>query len=126
MIATLSLEPKFRIHFPKETRLRNPQRSLECLQRALKIADSCISLDSSNLYLLVDILAAYILFYEWKSPVISTKYITGLIALIQEHLRNSPSDLADVCLISFRQVTDYIERKKSDTSTAELFAAINC
>jgi len=109
---------------PQDQKLRNPQRSLECLQRALKIADSCISTDSANLYLLVDILVAYVLFYEWKSPAISSKYITGLIALIKEHFGSTKSDTSG-CVLSFSLVMDYIQRKKSDPTTAELFSAIS-
>ena len=83
-----------------------------------------MSIIERKIYLLVDILAAYVLFYERKSPVISTKYITGLIALIKEHFGSSELD-ANGCMLNFRQMIGYINRKKSDSSTAELFAAIN-
>ena len=66
----------------------NPQRGLECLQRALKLADACTSANPSNLRLFVDILEHYLYFFEKQNPSISGNYITGLVALIKEHSDN--------------------------------------
>ncbi|EED89796.1 predicted protein, partial [Thalassiosira pseudonana CCMP1335] len=61
---------------------RNPQRVLECLQRALKIADACSMASSSNIQLFVEILDYYVYYYEIENPAITDKFVSGLIALI--------------------------------------------
>ena len=70
-------------------KLVNPQRALECLQRALKLADSCATADSSNICLFIDILEHYLFLFENNCPVISAAYISGLVALTREHIRNA-------------------------------------
>merc|ERR1712127_907762 len=64
---------------------RNPQRVLECLQRGLKIADACSMSSSSNVQLFVEILDYYVYYYEIENPSITDKFVSGLIALINEH-----------------------------------------
>ena len=66
----------------------NPQRCLECLQRSLKLADSCTNADPSNLRLFVDLLDVYLYFFEIKNPSITGNYITGLVALIKEQVNS--------------------------------------
>merc|ERR1712008_64304 len=61
----------------------NAQRSLECLQRSLKLANACTTADVSNLKLFVELLDLY--FYVKNNPLITGNYITGLVALIKEH-----------------------------------------
>merc|ERR1712176_611534 len=68
----------------------NAQRSLECLQRALKLANACTTADVSNLRLFVDLLDIYLYFFEKNNPLITGNYITGLVALIKEHSGGIP------------------------------------
>jgi vacuolar protein sorting-associated protein 35 len=70
---------------------RDAKRVLECLQRSLKIANSCMG---HQVNLFVDILNQYLYFYERQCPTISLQYLRGLIALIQEHI--SSLDDSDV------------------------------
>jgi hypothetical protein len=72
----------------------------------------------------VDVLDAYVFFYESKSPAISAKYIMGLIALIKEHVGKSGT-ISSECMENFNKVIDYIQRRKAAPSTAELFATID-
>ena len=65
----------------------DPRRVLECLQRSLKIADVCMS-SSMHVHLFVEILNQYLFYFESDNAVITEKYISGLIALINEHLEN--------------------------------------
>ena len=67
---------------------KNPQRTLECLQRSLKLADASVNSDPCNVYLFVDLLEDYLYFFEQGNPVITDAYITGLVALIKEHLES--------------------------------------
>lgn len=108
---------------------RNPQRVLECLQRALKIADACCMASSANVQLFVDILDQYVYFYENECPVITDKFVSGLVALISEHMANIGAATTDSATIAearghFEKTVDYIKQKKNDADTAELFAPI--
>jgi len=107
-------------------RYSNPQRALECLQRSLKLADSCTSSNPSNVQLFVDLLEHYLFFFENKNPVITHNYITGLLALIKEHLGNLESSFQGDSGVfeakgQFLEVIQYIKQKKADDSTAEMF-----
>jgi Vacuolar protein sorting-associated protein 35 len=110
---------------------KNPQRTLECLQRSLKLADACVTSDPRNGYLFVDLLEDYLYFFEEGNPVITDAYITGLVALIQEHLESvngmlgmEAHAIADA-QCQFLAVCDYIKTKKADSQTAERFGRIS-
>lgn len=108
---------------------RNPQRVLECLQRALKIADACCMASSAHVQLFVDILDQYVYFYENECPVITDKFVSGLVALISEHMANIGAATTDSAAIAearghFEQTVEYIKQKKTESSTAELFAPV--
>jgi len=62
---------------------RDEKRVLACLQRSLKIANTCVG---SQVHLFVEILNKYLYFFDRKCPSITVKYLKGLIALIEEHL----------------------------------------
>lgn len=109
---------------------QNPQRTLECLQRSLKLADASATAAPSNVTLFVDLLENYVYFFEENNPVITEAYISGLVALIWEHLESMNGLLgADATSVAdakthFNQVIQYIEGKKSEEETAERFAKI--
>jgi len=106
------------------TRYRNPQRVLECLQRALKLADICTVTDPSNITLFVEILDRYVYFYERKCPVITDRFVSGLVALVREHLGSSSTSKTVDAASQFRQILSYMERKKTDPETCDLFAPV--
>ena len=108
---------------------RNPQRVLECLQRSLKIADACCMASPSNVQLFVDILDQYLYFYERECPVIVDKFVSGLVALINEHMDNiGAADTTSVAVTEarkhFEQTVLYIKQKRNSSDTAERFATI--
>ncbi|KAJ8601095.1 hypothetical protein CTAYLR_007836 [Chrysophaeum taylorii] len=70
------------------SRVRDGRRVLECLQRSLKIADACMTSSSPPIHLFVEILDHYVAHFEKKNPMITPKYIQGLVALINEHIDN--------------------------------------
>ena len=79
----------------------------------------------------MDLLEYYVYFYQGDNPVITAAYITGLLALIREHLdgvngfpgMDAPA-VADA-RSQFFAVCEYIDYKKSDVETAERFGQIN-
>uniref|UniRef100_A0A7S0JA92 Vacuolar protein sorting-associated protein 35 n=1 Tax=Calcidiscus leptoporus TaxID=127549 RepID=A0A7S0JA92_9EUKA len=64
---------------------RNPKRVLECLQRALKIADAC-KVSNTHTPLFVEILEAYLWHFDQKNELVTTEYLTSLVQLIDQHL----------------------------------------
>ena len=59
---------------------------LECLQRSLKTADACMTSAQPPISLFVEILDHYLAHLEAGNPLITPKYIAGLVALITEHV----------------------------------------
>lgn len=107
----------------------NPQRVLECLQRGLKIADACSRQSSANIQLFVEILDYYVYYYEVGNPAITDKFVSGLIALVNEHLQSvgvtSSAAVAET-KAHYGQIVDLIKKKKVETETAERFGLIVC
>lgn len=66
---------------------RDGKRALECLQKALKIADSCMD-PVTNVELFVEILNRYIYYFEKGNEAVTVKYLNGLIDLINTNLGN--------------------------------------
>ncbi|KAI7854663.1 vacuolar protein sorting-associated protein 35 [Circinella umbellata] len=66
---------------------QNGKRALECLQKALKIADSCMDA-VTNVQLFVEILNRYIYYFEKGNDAITVKYLNSLIDLIHTNLAN--------------------------------------
>ena len=102
----------------------NPQRCLECLQRALKLADACTTANPADLKLFVDLLDHYLFFFEKNNPSITGKYLSGLVALVQEHLAGDVSG-GGASKAQFHQIVSYIRRKKESKDTEEKFADID-
>jgi vacuolar protein sorting-associated protein 35 len=71
----------------KATLFRDGKRALECLQKALKIADSCMD-SVTNVELFVEILNRYIYYFEKGNDAVTVKYLNGLIDLINTNLGN--------------------------------------
>ncbi|ORX99174.1 vacuolar protein sorting-associated protein 35 [Basidiobolus meristosporus CBS 931.73] len=75
----------------EEEMYRNGKRVLETLQRALKIADSC--LDSvTNVELFVEILNRYMYFFERQVDEVTSKHLNGIIDLINSNITNMEGD----------------------------------
>lgn len=111
----------------KETGYRNPQRVLECLQRALKVADICVNSNPADIHLFVDILDCYLHHFDNMNPVITDRYISGLVSLINEHISKigmNPiiSDVKD----EFKRTIHYIEDKKNDPQSCNRYEKIVC
>lgn len=95
----------------------DPDRVLECMQRALKIA----SVSNPNIF--VEILDRYIYFYENSNPVIKVSYLSGLVALINEQLEgeNEKSPQVDA---HYRNTLEYIRIKQNAAETSQRFSEI--
>jgi vacuolar protein sorting-associated protein 35 len=109
-----------------QSKYSNPQRALECLQRSLKLADACTTANPACISLFVDLLEHYMYFFEKKNPLITHAYITGLIALINEHLNSLNAIGSDKeAKAHFVEVIRYIKKKQMDSSdVSEMFSQI--
>ncbi|KAH8895791.1 vacuolar protein sorting-associated protein 35 [Thozetella sp. PMI_491] len=80
----------------EETELyRDGKRVLECLQRALRVADSCME-TATSIELFVEILDRYVYYFDQKNESVTTKYLNGLIELIHSNLAGNTQDSASV------------------------------
>ncbi|KAJ3044842.1 Vacuolar protein sorting-associated protein 35 [Rhizophlyctis rosea] len=71
-----------------KTGYREGGKVLECLQKALKVADSVMD-RSVNVELFVEILERYVWFFERRNDAIAVKYLNNLIELVQTNLSTS-------------------------------------
>lgn len=71
----------------ENTLYRDPKRVLECSQKALRVADSCMD-PYLSLKLFVEILNRCLIFNIYGNYLIDSRYINGLIDLIKTNLEN--------------------------------------
>ncbi|KAL2192428.1 vacuolar protein sorting-associated protein 35 [Corynascus similis CBS 632.67] len=98
----------------EETELyRDGKRVLECLQRALRVADSCME-TATSIELFVEILDRYVYYFDQKNESVTTKYLNGLIELIHSNLAGNQQDSASVeaSRKHFMQTLDMIRSKE--------------
>lgn len=90
---------------------RDGKRVLECLQRALRVADSCME-TATSIELFVEILDRYVYYFDQQNESVSllahpfirwltmaqvtTKYLNGLIELIHSNLAGNQQDSASI------------------------------
>ncbi|KAJ2901981.1 Vacuolar protein sorting-associated protein 35 [Zalerion maritima] len=77
-----------------ETELyRDGKRVLECLQRALRVADSCME-TATSIELFVEILDRYVYYFDQQNESVTTKYLNGLIELIHSNVSGAQQESA--------------------------------
>ncbi|CAK7267731.1 retromer complex subunit Vps35 [Sporothrix epigloea] len=74
---------------------RDGKRVLECLQRALRVADSCME-PATSIELFVEILDRYVYYFDQQNESVTTKYLNGLIELIHSNLASNQQESASV------------------------------
>ncbi|CRK32859.1 hypothetical protein BN1708_016167 [Verticillium longisporum] len=74
---------------------RDGKRVLECLQRALRVADSCME-TAASIELFVEILDRYVYYFDQQNEAVTTKYLNGLIELIHSNLAGNQQDSASI------------------------------
>ncbi|KAK3391271.1 vacuolar protein sorting-associated protein 35 [Podospora didyma] len=92
---------------------RDGKRVLECLQRALRVADSCME-TATSIELFVEILDRYVYYFDQKNESVTTKYLNGLIELIHSNLVGNQQDSASVeaSRKHFHQTLEMIKSKE--------------
>ncbi|KAI4155833.1 MAG: hypothetical protein LQ340_000706 [Diploschistes diacapsis] len=67
---------------------RDGKRVLECLQRALRVADACMD-SAVSVELFVEILNRYVYYFDQQNEQVTVKYLNGLIELIHSNLQTN-------------------------------------
>src|ERR1700712_5677492 len=108
---------------------RDGKRVLECLQRALRVADACMD-TAVSVELFVEILNRYVYYFDQQNEAVSTiheklisiltnqvttKYLNGLIELIHSNLQtNQESATIDMPRRHFQRTIKYIASREYD------------
>lgn len=96
---------------PKEL-YRDGKRVLECLQRALRVADACMDA-AVSVELFVEILNRYVYYFDQENEAVTTKYINGLIELIHSNLANAEATPAlEAPRKHFERTLEYIQGRE--------------
>ncbi|RDL42185.1 Vacuolar protein sorting-associated protein 35 [Venustampulla echinocandica] len=91
---------------------RDGKRVLECLQRALRVADTCMD-TAVSVELFVEILNRYVYYFDQQNEAITTKYLNGLIELIHSNLQtNQESATMDHPKRHFQRTIDLIASRE--------------
>jgi vacuolar protein sorting-associated protein 35 len=99
-----------------EETTRESRMVLECLQRALKIADSC-KVSSMHTPLFVEILEVYIYHYHKACDAVLPSYLSSLLQLIEQQIGEEPSPART----HFLNTKAYVEaKKKTEPRFAEI------
>eukprot|EP01038_Epipyxis_sp_PR26KG_P012178 gene12178-16310_t len=101
-------------------RYNDCDRVLECMQRSLKIASVC------NPNLFVEILDRYLYYFENDNPIIHVRYLSGLIALINEQATNDQATVVMTPAVEahYKNTLDYIRSRQQASETSEKFSEI--
>lgn len=93
------------------TLLRDGKRVLECLQRALRVADACMDA-AVSVELFVEILNQYVYYFDQENEAVTVKYINGLIELIHSNLASAEASPAlDAPRAHFERTLAYISAR---------------
>ncbi|KAK4981262.1 retromer complex subunit Vps35 [Elasticomyces elasticus] len=91
---------------------RDGKRVLECLQRALRVADACMD-TAVSVELFVEILNRYVYYFDQGNDAVTIKYLNGLIELIHSNLNTSENASAlDNPRRHFQRTLDYIASRE--------------
>eukprot|EP00611_Tribonema_gayanum_P002022 TRINITY_DN114_c2_g1_i1.p2 TRINITY_DN114_c2_g1~~TRINITY_DN114_c2_g1_i1.p2 ORF type:complete len:318 (-),score=122.78 TRINITY_DN114_c2_g1_i1:241-1194(-) len=98
---------------------RDARRVLECLQRALKIADGCMA-GGTNVVLFVEVLNLYVYYFEHGNADVAEKYISRLVQLVRDQLQSmEPSPAKTQAEVFFRNTVASIVAKRSHPDVPE-------
>ncbi|KAF9889106.1 Vacuolar protein sorting-associated protein 35 [Aspergillus nanangensis] len=92
---------------------RDGKRVLECLQRALRVADACMD-TAVSVELFVEILNRYVYYFDQQNETVTTKYLNGLIELIHSNLQTNqdePNPGLDGPKRHFQRTLEYIRTR---------------
>mmetsp|Transcript_19670 Transcript_19670/g.32780 ORF Transcript_19670/g.32780 Transcript_19670/m.32780 type:complete len:771 (+) Transcript_19670:13-2325(+) len=98
------------LFWPVAEHCRNPKRVLECLQKALKIADAC-KVSNTHTRLFVEILDAYLWHFGQGNELVTGEYVQGLMQLIDKHLAEDQASVGDEHRTRYENTQAHISKK---------------
>eukprot|EP00286_Rhodomonas_abbreviata_P012555 CAMPEP_0181320120 /NCGR_PEP_ID=MMETSP1101-20121128/17947_1 /TAXON_ID=46948 /ORGANISM="Rhodomonas abbreviata, Strain Caron Lab Isolate" /LENGTH=783 /DNA_ID=CAMNT_0023427789 /DNA_START=132 /DNA_END=2483 /DNA_ORIENTATION=- len=102
------------VKYDDERSFHDGKRVLDCLQRALKIADVCMQ-SGMNVSLFIEILNRYIFYFEARNDKITIKYLQGLLDLVKEHLSAmDASPEADAVRAHYKATVAHVRRMQAE------------
>ena len=112
--------------------IQDARRLLDCLQKALKIADSCLQAQgpAAGAELFLDILDKYLYFYERTDGVVNSSFVNNLIALCREHVAYSAShsvetpEVGEALNAQLRVVIDFVKKQQTVPELKAKFSAV--
>ncbi|KKK23634.1 hypothetical protein AOCH_002767 [Aspergillus ochraceoroseus] len=93
---------------------RDGKRVLECLQRALRVADACMD-TAVSVELFVEILNRYVYYFDQQNETVTIKYLNGLIELIHSNLQTNqdePNPSLEGPKRHFQRTLEYIRSRE--------------
>ncbi|KAA8914302.1 vacuolar protein sorting-associated protein 35 [Sphaerosporella brunnea] len=90
---------------------RDGKRVLECLQRALRVADACMD-QAVSIELFVEILNRYVYYFDRQNEAVTVKYLNGLIELIHSNLASSDGSTTEMPRKHFERTLEYIASRE--------------
>ncbi|KAJ9194122.1 hypothetical protein DTO164E3_7550 [Paecilomyces variotii] len=93
---------------------RDGKRVLECLQRALRVADACMD-TAVSVELFVEILNRYVYYFDQGNETVTVKYLNGLIELIHSNLQTNQGEAnasLEVPKRHFERTLEYIRSRE--------------
>ncbi|KAF2760943.1 vacuolar protein sorting-associated protein 35 [Pseudovirgaria hyperparasitica] len=98
---------------------RDGKRVLECLQRALRVADACMD-TAVSVELFVEILNRYVYYFDQENDAVTTKYLNGLIELIHSNLNmNEATSSLENPRRHFLRTLEYIRSREYEGVVTE-------
>ncbi|KAL2222790.1 vacuolar sorting protein 35 [Thermoascus aurantiacus ATCC 26904] len=100
---------------------RDGKRVLECLQRALRVADACMD-TAVSVELFVEILNRYVYYFDQQAETVTTKYLNGLIELIYSNLQTNqgePNASLENPKRHFQRTLEYIRSREYEGVVTE-------
>ncbi|KAL4810443.1 vacuolar protein sorting-associated protein 35 [Aspergillus unguis] len=100
---------------------RDGKRVLECLQRALRVADACMD-TAVSVELFVEILNRYVYYFDQQNETVTIKYLNGLIELIHSNLQtdqDEPNPALENPKKHFQRTLEYIKTREFEGVVTE-------
>ncbi|KAL3469840.1 vacuolar protein sorting-associated protein 35 [Aspergillus californicus] len=100
---------------------RDGKRVLECLQRALRVADACMD-TAVSVELFVEILNRYVYYFDQQNDSVTIKYLNGLIELVHSNLQTDkadPNPALENPKKHFERTLDYIRTREFEGVVTE-------
>jgi len=97
----------------EEEEMKKGKRVLQCLQKALKVANSCMD-PTEQVALFVEIFNYYVVYFEKGAEQITTSMLTKIKALIDENIDKVEGAEAEIITKSYANLLDHIKVASSD------------